>query len=165
MKKKVVIYFFLIITIINLVSLGIILYQRQKIPVPSFQTEEQNVFDRVKREVKLTPEQIEQFQILRTTFHTKLDSLSTQVEQDNKRLATEIKKDNPDTVIINRLIRDISAMQTKSKYLVIHHFYSIKKILTKEQQEKFFDIVLQRFTGKNKLTGPACTGQIDTHTK
>ena len=159
MKKKPLIYFAVIITLINLSSLGVILYQRQKIPVLSYRMKGQNVFERVKRDVKLTPSQIEQFQKLRIAFHSQLDSLSEKVNQKNKLLAAEIKKDNPDSVLINHLITDISALQTESQYLVIRHFYSIKKILTKEQQEKFFNIVLQRFLGKNRLPGPVCIRQ------
>jgi len=56
-------------------------------------------------------------------------------------------------------------MQTESQYLVIHHFYSIKKILTKEQQEKFFNIVLQRFLGESQLSGPACIRQKESLNK
>ena len=158
MKKKAFIYFILIITIINLSSLGVILYQRSKISLlPNARG--QKVFEQVRREVKLTPDQVEQFQKLRIAFHTQIDPLSANVKQKNKLLAAEIEKDNPDTLIINQLIRDISAMQTKSKYLVIHHFFSIKKILTKKQQKKFFNIVLQRFLGKNQLSGSACMPQ------
>ena len=156
MKKKAFIYFVLIITIINLSSLGVILYQRQKMSVFPYQMKGQNVFERVKREVKLTPRQMEQFNKLRIAFHTQLDSLSAIVAQKNKLLAAEIEKDNPDTVVINQLVKDISAIQMESKYLVIQHFFSIKKILTKEQQEIFFNIVLQRFLGKNQLSGPGC---------
>jgi len=70
-------------------------------------------------------------------------------------LAIEIKKDNPDTVIINKLIDNLSKIQNKSKYIVIQHFFSIKKILSKDQQEKFFNIVLKRFLGKNRLMTPS----------
>ena len=164
MKKKAFIYFILIITIINLSSLGVILYQRSKISLlPSVRG--QKVFEQVRREVKLTPGQMEQFQKLRIAFHTQLDSLSANVDQKNKLLAVEIKKDSPDTLIINQLVGDISARQTESQYLVIHHFFSIKKILTKQQQEKFFNIVLQRFMRKNQLSGPACVRQKDIPNK
>ena len=158
MKKKAFIYFILIVTIINLSSLGVILYQRSKMPLLS-NLKGQKVFEQVKRELKLTPDQVEQFQKLRIAFHAQLDSLSANLEQKNKLLATEIEKDNPDTLIINQLITDISAMQTRSKFLVIQHFFAIKKILTKKQQKKFFNIVLQRFLGKNQLSGPSCVQQ------
>ena len=156
MKKRVFIYFVLIITIINLSSLGVILYQRQKMSVLPYKMKGQNIFERVQREVKLTPGQMEQFQKLRIAFHAQLDSLSANVAKKNKLLAAEIKKENPDTVAINQLVKDISAIQMESKYLVIQHFFSIKKILTKEQQKKFFNIVLQRFLGKNQISGSGC---------
>jgi len=156
MKKKAFIYFVLIITIINLSSLGVILYQRQKISALPYKMKGQNVFERIQREVKLTSGQMEQFQKLRIAFHAQLDSLSANVAKKNKLLAAEIKKENPDTVVIDQLVKDISAIQMESKYLVIQHFFLIKKILTKEQQEIFFNIVLKRFLGKNKLSGPGC---------
>ena len=159
MKKKAFVYFVLVITIINLSSLGVIIFHHQKKSVFPYQVKGQNVFELVKRGVKLTPFQIKQFQALRTTFHSKLDSLSKNVGQKNKRLATEIKKADPDTAIINQLVTDISVIQTKSQYLVIHHFYSIKKILTAQQQKIFFSIVLQRFLGKNQLSDPDCIQQ------
>lgn len=159
MKKKVLIYFVLVITIINLSSLGVILYESWKVTNLSSMVKEQTVFERVKREVKLTPKQLKQFQKLRIAFHSKLDSLSANVEQNNKLLAFEIKKESPDTTLINRLVKNISGMQTESKYLVINHFFSIKKILTKRQNEKFFNIVLQRFLRQNQVSSPNCIRQ------
>ncbi len=156
MKKKAFIYFVLIITIINLSSLGVILYQRQKISVLPYAMKKQNVFEQVKQEVKPTPGQMEQFQKLRLAFHAQLDSLSANVAKKNKLLAAVIRKEKPDKLAINQLVQDINAIQMESKYLVIRHFFSIKKILSKEQQEKFFNIVLQRFIEKNQLSGPDC---------
>ena len=158
MKKKAFIYFILVVTIINLSSLGVILYQRAKLSsFPNARGEK--VFEEVKREAKLTPEQIQQFQKLRVAFHAQLDSLSANLERKNKLLAAEIEKDDPDTTAINHLIMDISVLQTKSKFVVIHHFFAIKKILTQNQQKVFFNIVLQRFLGKNQLSGPSCIQQ------
>jgi len=156
MKNKAFVYFILIITIINLSSLGAILYQHHKMSFSSFQSKnEQRVFNRVKEDVNLSSNQIKEFQKLRIRFHAKLDSMSVKVQKDNKLLAIEIKKENPDTIIINNLITNLSEIQNKSKYLVIHHFFSIKKILSKNQQEKFFNIVLQRFLGQNQLLSPS----------
>ncbi len=155
MKKKTFIYFIIIITIINLSSLGAILYQQKKMSCPSYQSNEQTVINLVKQEVNLTSSQIKQFKKLKITFHKKIDSLSVKVQNYNKLLAIEIKKDNPDTVIINNLINNLSKIQNKSKYIVIQHFFSIKKILSKDQQEKFFNIVLKRFLGRNRLMTPS----------
>jgi len=159
MKKKIFIYFVIAITIINLTSLGVILYNNSKMSIYPIKGGEHQIFEQVKKEVKLTPGQIEQFQKLRIAFHTKLDSLSAQVQNNNKLLANEIKTEKPDTTILDSLVKNISEMQTESKYLVIHHFFSIKQILTKDQQEKFFNVVLQRFLRKDQLSGPACIQQ------
>jgi len=159
MKKKIFIYFVIAITIINLTSLGVILYNNSKMSFYPIKVGEHQVFEQVKREVKLTPGQIKQFQKLRIAFHTKLDSLSAKVQKNNKLLAAEIRKENPDTTTVRSLVNNISKMQTVSKYLVIHHFFYIKKILTKKQEDKFFNIVLQRFLRKNQLPGSIASGR------
>ena len=60
MKKKIFIYFVIFITVINLTSLGVILYHRSTLSSSPIKMEEQEVFEQVKREVKLTPVQIKQ---------------------------------------------------------------------------------------------------------
>jgi ERCC4-type nuclease len=77
-----------------------------------------------------------------------MDSLAEKIAQKSRFLAKELKKNNPDSILIYRFVKDISSIQTETQYRVIRHFYSIKKILTQQQQEKFFNIVLERFRDK-----------------
>ncbi|MFZ5517455.1 MAG: Spy/CpxP family protein refolding chaperone [Candidatus Zhuqueibacterota bacterium] len=150
MKKRILLYLAILITLVNLSALGAILYQRYKIAQPC---ESGNGFDRVKKQVKLTAVQIEQFQVYRQVFHAELDSLDRLLATERRLLAEEIRAVKPDSARIAAVVEGIGQLQQQSQYRVIEHFFQIKQILTPEQQEQFFNIVLERFVGRQQFPG------------
>ncbi|MDW7679258.1 MAG: periplasmic heavy metal sensor [bacterium] len=150
MMKKKWGYLIILITLINISALVTVLYLRWQSPVfckPG------SGFEMVKREVGLSPEQLEKLEVYRRLFHAELDSLDRLLAEDRRRLAQEIRRSDPDTSQISAIVENIGRLQTRSQYRAIEHFFQIKTILSPEQQEKFFNIVLERFLSRRQFTG------------
>ena len=162
MKKRILLYLAILITLVNLSALGTILYQRHKISQPC---EPGIGFERVKKEVGLTAAQIEQFQVYRQVFHAELDSLDRLLATERRLLAEEISAVNPDSARITAIVNRIGQLQQQSQYRVIKHFFQIKQILTSEQQEKFFNIVLERFVGRQQFPCSSQTRQDEMNNR
>jgi Spy/CpxP family protein refolding chaperone len=159
MKKKMF-YLIIIITVINLVAMGTIIYQRWLNPENSCVPMQKVRFEQVKNELALSPVQIARFEEIRYDFHTGIDSLNQLLEGQNRVLLQEIWKAQPDAARIDTLLHRISKLQMESQQRVIDHFYQFRKVLTPEQWQTFYGIVAERFPGRMKNSGsrqPAAT--------
>lgn len=160
MKKKITIYLIAVITIVNLSSLGTIIYLKWKqdrkfnlsgLPV----TEEMRAkkFQQMKEELNLTPQQIEQFEIIRKEFHSRLDSLDEKAQTLRSDMIKEIWESESDSGRVEDIIYRFGILQNETQRWVVKHFYKFKEVLTPEQSEKFFHIVSERFAGMQKNSG------------
>lgn len=145
----------LILTVVNVAVLGTILYNRWSEPSAPCPAETPGEgFEQMKSELSLSPEQIALLQEYRKLFHAELDSLSARLAAVRAELAKELWQDEPDTVRINRIVDEISGLQSSAQRKVINHLLSVKSILAPEQQQKFYAIVLQRFASVSNQQMP-----------
>jgi Spy/CpxP family protein refolding chaperone len=153
MKKKII-YLIIAVTLINLIALGTVIYQRWLNPSqrPCAPMQEAR-FEQVKRELALTPEQITRFEEIRREFHSGIDSLNQLLGGQNRVLLQEIWKPKPDAARIDTLLNRISQLQMESQQRVIAHFYQFREVLTPEQWQTFYSIVAERFPGRMKNPG------------
>jgi Spy/CpxP family protein refolding chaperone len=155
MSKRIIVYAALILTVVNVAALGTMLYYRWSEPsVPCPPETPGQGFEQMKRELSLSPEQIALLQEYRTLFHAELDSLSARLAAVRAELAKELWQDEPDTVSINRIVDEISGLQSSAQRKVIDHLLSVKGMLTPAQQQKFYTIVLQRFASASDQQMP-----------
>ncbi len=150
MKKRTLIYLVVLITMINVSALGTMLYLRWQASLPC---QSGTGFDQVKKDVGLSAKQEQQFQVYRKRFHAELDSMDQRLAYERRKLANEIRQSEPDSARIREIIQHIGRLQQESQYRIIDHFFQIKKILEPEQQETFFNIVLERFVKRRQLPG------------
>jgi len=160
MKKKFI-YLIIIVTVINLIALGTVMYQRWLNPSQrSCAPMQEARFEQVKRELALSPAQIARFEEIRHKFHSRLDSLNKALEGINRQLLQEIWQPQPNDARIDSLLNRISQLQMKSQQQVIAHFYQFREVLTPEQWPAFYGIVVERFPDKMRNPGsrqPATT--------
>lgn len=153
MGKRIIVYGAVILTVINLAALGTMLYDRWTGPSdPSLPVTPGQGFEQMKGELSLSPEQIASLQEYRTMFLAELDSLSAQLAAVRTQLVKELWQDEPDRARISQIVDQISVLQSSVQRKVIDHLLSVKGILTPEQQEKFYAIVLQRFASASDQT-------------
>ena len=149
MKRNVVFVAAGILTIVNLVALGTIMYHRWT-GGPSLPDRRDQRFEQMKRELALTTSQAAQLDVNRTLFHAELDSVSGQLTAVRTKLARLLRDDTLDTLQINSHLGDIGRLQSLAQRRVISHLLSVKSILTPEQQTKFFAIVQERFSSESE---------------
>ncbi|MBI5473576.1 MAG: periplasmic heavy metal sensor [Ignavibacteriae bacterium] len=153
--KKIVFTAAIILTVINLVALSTLLYNRWSGAQPTSRSDRRDQrFEHMKQELALSADQAARLDMSRATFHAELDSLSTQLVAVRKQLAQALFEEKLDTVLVNRRLDNISQLQSDAQRKVISHLLSVKRMLTPEQQKKFHAIVVQRFSSANDQPMP-----------
>jgi len=154
--KKYGIYLIIILTLVNLVALGTMLFQRRIASGRQPRTEmRMSRFEIIRSELDLTPAQVARFEEIRFTFHSRLDSLNQTLEGSRSQLLEEIWLPQPSDTRIDSLINQINQVQMESQRLIIWHFYQFREELTPAQWQKFYGIVADRF--KNPVQMPCAT--------
>ncbi len=159
MKKKFI-YLIIAVSLINLIAVGTVIYQRWLGSESPCAPMQEARFEQVKRELVLSPAQIARFEEIRREFHAGIDSLNQLLEGQNRVLLQEIWQPQPDAACIDTLLNRISQLQMESQQRVIEHFYQFREVLTLEQWQTFYGIVAERFPGRMKNPGsrkPAAT--------
>jgi len=155
MKRNIVYTAAIILTVVNLAAFGTLLYNRWSSTEPIHTPDQRDQrFEQMKRELALSGEQVAQLDVYRTTFHAEIDSLSTQLVTARTQLAHALLENKFDTARVNSNLDTISRLQSSAQRKVISHLVSVKSILNPEQQEKFFSIVLERFSSASDQPVP-----------
>jgi Spy/CpxP family protein refolding chaperone len=147
MERNIVYTAAIVLTVVNLVALGALAYNRWGgAQAPSLSEGRDNRFEQMKRELALSTDQAARLDVLRTTFHAEIDSLSMQLVAARTQLAHTLLENKLDTARVDSVLDDISRLQSSAQRKVISHLLSVNSILTPEQQKTFFAIVLDRFS-------------------
>lgn len=151
MKKRITIYLIVFVTLINLSSLGTIIYlkwiDKKVVPVSILP---ENRFELIRDELKLTPQQVEQFEKIRKEFHSRLDTLDTKFESLRKEMLREIWQTEADGQKFESILEKFSKLQIETQRWIVQHFSKFKEVLTPEQSEIFYKIVSERFPGQQR---------------
>lgn len=102
------------------------------------------------RELGFDGDQREAFHESRMAFREKAMPLFAEIRKLNNELAGEITLENPDTLKLQAISRQIGAIHVSLKLLTINHMREVKSIATPEQQEKlglFYRDLLSRDSG------------------
>jgi len=154
--KRGLVYLLLVLAVVNVTALGAMLYMRERDSEAAARAARRgSCFEQIKRELDLTPEQIERFDEIRGEFHSQVDSLDLLMQEQRARLLRHIwdgRKGGVDSVLTG-----ISRLQMESQRLVIGRFEQMREVLTPEQWEEFYGIVAERF--------PSRRGISDSHGK
>lgn len=155
MKKRITIYLIVIVTLINLSSLGTIIYLKRAAKNNiSESVLRNNRFEKMKEELELTPLQLDRFEKIRTELHSRLDTLDTKLSSLRKEMLSEIwQTQKPDSQKIENILEQFSQLQLETQRWIVQHFYKFKEVLTPEQAEKFYKIISERFPGQQRSTG------------
>ena len=155
MKRNIIYSAAIVLTVINLAAFATLLYSRwSNTQSPPALDQRNQRFDQMKRELALSAEQAAQLDVYRTMFHAEIDSLSAQLVVARTELAHALSKDKLDTARVNSASQDIGRLQASAQRKVISHLLSVKSILNPAQQEKFFAIVLERFSSASDQSLP-----------
>lgn len=114
----------------------------------------------MRRELKLTDEQVAQWTPLREQFHAKLARLRPALQAKRAELVQLVAAPEADRARIDAVAAEIQALQAELQKECIQHLLDEKKILTTEQQRKFLDTIRARLL---EDASPAATNAGSHH--
>lgn len=150
MNKKWFMIALIILTIFNLSVMGTFIYRRWCFNKANCNMDENEHFYRMKKRLGLTDEQVSKVKDFRKKFHPKINGLSQTLKEKRLDLVKELMAQSPDSTRINYLLKQMDSSQSALQQEVVNHLLLEKDIFTKDQQEKFFSFVLERFSVGNK---------------
>ncbi len=139
---KIITYAVVILLVVNLTALGVMVYNRWLNPELTCPGAG---FERLKRELSLSREQEEQLLENRSDFHSRIDALYVQLQEERINLVEALRNEESDYGELMDIIKRINAYQVQAQEQVVEHLLEVKNILKPEQQDIFFSIVRGRF--------------------
>ncbi|MFC2114495.1 Spy/CpxP family protein refolding chaperone [Bacteroidota bacterium] len=155
--KTTVVIILLVLLVVNIAALSTIIY-KNKHSHPKFPPPQNEDFfqgpghfrDFMLKDLGLSDEQFEEFRMQGRDFFKSSRESMEKMRINKENLFLEISKENPDTVVLNRITNQMGQDYAALKRASIAHFFEIKKILTPDQQQKFFE----RMKNENMHFGP-----------
>ncbi len=159
-QKRILILFIIVVTLVNLVALGTVLYKLNQ--VKRFHEEaiienpaDKSLPDSVGRSFMMSEIGFdqEQRQLMGTSwrnFRSDVAPVMEELRNLNAELANEVMKSEPDTLTLQGLCDEIGHLHARMKLETMHHLLDIKHIATPEQNEKlkyFYQEMLSRGDG------------------
>lgn len=99
--------------------------------------------DFISRSLQLTPEQRDDFSMLRDNFHRTFDSLDAQMQVISKQITDEVVEEKPNKAVIDSLIDRFGDIQKLQKKAMVEHFIEMKSFCTPEQCERFNKMIIR----------------------
>ncbi len=106
-------------------------------------------------ELGLTPEQQEILQDRDAAFRNSLKETREEVIKKRRALLELLRADEPDRKVLDDRLSEITTLQKRIQILVVDHILEERRVLTKEQQVKYIELLkdqceIEKFYGKGK---------------
>ena len=136
--------------VVNILTITIIwiLISRDRPPMFDRNAKPQAGIDLLQKELGLTEVQKKQFEDARKDNFAKSDVLFKELNEVKTKYFGELQNEKTDTVLVNSLLRRISAIQIELEKLRYDHFRYLLSVCTKEQKEKFKPLLKEILVGK-----------------
>ncbi len=143
MKNNLIISLLILSLAMNVAVLSVVGYNfyyhsHQPLPVRSLSTQKNHHFYQT---LGLTPEQQIRMEPMATLFHHQLGVLYSTIKTKKDLLVKLLSQKNIDQTQIDRLQKQIAAIQDNIQRIVISHLLDVKLILNENQQERFFALL------------------------
>jgi hypothetical protein len=142
-KQKTYIWLVIILVVINLITL-VLLWVGHPGPPPFTKNDRPDTNRFLKNELGLSDDQEKMFIQIRKTHFDSTDSLNIKLRLKRRSIQEEAFKNIPDTQMVNILSEEIGALQAINENIIFNHFLELKKVLNKEQLEKFKNIISKK---------------------
>lgn len=114
-------------------------------------------------ELNLSPKQFRQFRQFRQQYHPIVHELKTQMDTKRVDLLNELSLEQPDTLVLNQISKDIGEMHTLMKMATNNYFINMKSVCTPEQQVKLVDVFKAMLNTQNNMGMPNQGRQSRSH--
>jgi Spy/CpxP family protein refolding chaperone len=139
-KTRVLIGVIILLVAINVAVIGTIGFHFYNAPkeLPPVAPNELQHAKFIANELNLTPEQREEFKVLRDQFMGEVQLVKREIKNTYKLSMIELSKDAPNNHILDSLSDEIAELHRKHHKITIEHFKKVKQVaVTPEQQEHF----------------------------
>jgi len=99
------------------------------------------------KELQLDENQAEQFAALRKKYADEARNNFREIKGIRDSIFTELIKDEPDTAILKIFNNKLILFQQEMTTLTYYHILEVKKVLNKEQQNKYFKFLNKKIPG------------------
>lgn len=145
MRKKIIIFTIVFLTIVNLASLATFAYYRWfSTPMPPFMERAEISFHFIKNKLNLDERQAEQLKSFFLVFQEEAKILLDSLQTKRTVFFTELSFEEPDSVRLNILIEEMSDIQELLKKKAINNLLLARSFLTPEQQRDFISFFNER---------------------
>ena len=96
------------------------------------------------KELSLSQSQAREMESLRKDLEPKMEEIKVKLREKRVQLVNLLMESEPDLEKLNIQLSEIESLQTELQKLVIDHLLREKKILSPEQQKRFFSIISKR---------------------
>jgi len=145
MWKKTYGMVIILLTVANLVALGFWLTRKYRHPPPPpIATPFPGPM--MRQQLDLSREQAQQLRDTRQEFRQTTDRFGEQTREASIALLHELLREQPRREELDRLIDEINQAHNHLQRELVEHLLKHKQILSPEQQEKFFRMMLARLT-------------------
>jgi len=143
MKNKVIVSLLILSLAMNVAVLIVVGYnfyyhRHQSLPIQSFSNRMNHHFYLI---LKLTPMQQSKMEPMADLFHHEIAALYSTIKIKKELLVKLLSQKNIDQTQIDRLQKQIVAIQDNIQRIVISHLLDVKLILNENQQERFFALL------------------------
>jgi Spy/CpxP family protein refolding chaperone len=143
MRNKLIVSLLTLSLAMNVAVLSVVgynfYYHRQQQPlIQSFSSQKNHHFYQA---LGLTPAQQARMEPMAHLFHQRLEALYSTIKIKKELFVKLLSQKNIDQTQIDRLRKQIAAIQDKIQKIVISHLLDVKLILNEDQQERFFALL------------------------
>jgi len=155
MKRRLLIFGLTLSVAINVGVLGSAGYRWLKISCEErpHQEGEHSPMSFLGKELSLSQSQAREMESLRKALEPKMEEIREELRDKRVQLVNLLMEAEADLEKINIQLKEIESLQTELQKLVIDHLLQEKKILSPEQQKKFFSIISKRLCPEGRHQG------------
>lgn len=150
-KTKFLSILIILLLIVNTATLVLFWMQKNKHPEPPKQG---GAFQFLIKELNLTREQQDKFEMLRNTHRAKMDSLNQVLKLQKDSLFEGLKKPQNSLATKAYHLAKISVLTTQIDSEVFDHFTQVRAFCTTEQQVKFDNVIKEAIRMPKRPSGP-----------
>jgi periplasmic protein CpxP/Spy len=152
MAKRIIIITVIVLLLVNTAVLALLWWDKK----PAFhQPPGGNAKEFIKKELALTPQQVQQYDEMREIHFSKMQELNKSTRELKEQLFEQISTTDTSNQELNNLLQQIGNNEMQKDRITVEHFRHVRSILTEEQKEKFDKIIkdVMRMFGRPQPPG------------
>lgn len=150
MKNKLLASGLILLVAVNVSALLTFAYHRWVKPKGEWQAASPASPICIEKHLSLSGEQEKCVRDIRFSFDQETEGIHAQIQEKRIALIEEMKKDVPDMASVDKLIEEISQLQTEIQKKAVLNLFKEKQVLTPEQKEKFLQMFEDHVCSREK---------------